>query len=399
MRRGAWHQCCDKSQRLVHEELQHGIGVGVIISPRDVSMPNAVQYSQMYHEAGAHVLIDQQFYTPHFSNRLLQSYPISQYRTSVSALHQITDPDLAAFASSLRDINAALATDGLIAPAVVYEAARSDIVQLNARLFAAAKQAGDELGIPTYATVVLGRSVTSSNATVDTILSQVTALNSDGWYYGFEFEPERIPSSYAAVLRCCAAGLTLACTGKPVLHAYAGPMGLLSLGFGATGAGIGHYQNVWKFTGGRWRSSAVQGGGGNAPPRYFSAALWGTIVYPDEVVRLNPTLQGQVLTQSPFSPSGAPGRSGPWSRWDAHKHLVYVICRTLQDISADEDPRRNTQAAVRILQGSTVLHGAIAGSGVMLGDGTNVYQHNWATALNELLNSYSRDFDYLELLT
>ena len=71
MRRGAWHQCCDKSQRLVYEQLQNEIGAGVIISPRDLSMPSAVQYAQMYHDAGAHVLIDQQFYTPDFSNQPL----------------------------------------------------------------------------------------------------------------------------------------------------------------------------------------------------------------------------------------------------------------------------------------------------------------------------------------
>ena len=91
-----------------------------------------------------------------------------------------------------------------------------------------------------------------------------------------------LPSVRETVRRCCVAGLTLACTGKPVLHAYAGPMGLLSFGFGATGVAIGHSQNLWKFTRDRWMPAASQGGGGDAPARFFSKALWGTIIYPDE---------------------------------------------------------------------------------------------------------------------
>lgn len=58
MRRGSWHQCGDKSQKLVKEELQSGVGVGVIISPRDLSFPNAVGYSNEYRDLGAAVLID-----------------------------------------------------------------------------------------------------------------------------------------------------------------------------------------------------------------------------------------------------------------------------------------------------------------------------------------------------
>ena len=33
MRRGAWHQFGDRSQRLVLEQLQGGVGVGAIIAP------------------------------------------------------------------------------------------------------------------------------------------------------------------------------------------------------------------------------------------------------------------------------------------------------------------------------------------------------------------------------
>lgn len=192
MRRGPWHQFGDRSQLLALEQLQQGAGVGVIISPRDLVWHKAIEYSQRYHGVGAHVLIDHQFYVPHFSNPNLNSYPTSSHRTRASELHQITDSDIAALATVLHMINGQLSTNGLIAPALVYEAGRPDIVELNSRLFGAAKQAGDALGIPTYATVILGRSASSSDQVLSTILSQATALNCDGFYYGFEFSPERI---------------------------------------------------------------------------------------------------------------------------------------------------------------------------------------------------------------
>lgn len=399
MRRGPWHQFGDRSQLLAIEQLQQGAGVGVIISPRDLAWYRAIEYAQRYHGVGAHVLIDLQFYVPHFRNPNLDSYPTSSYRTRASQLHQVTDSDLAGLATALYTINNQLLTNGLIAPALVYEAGRPDIVELNARLFGAAKQAGDRLGIPTYATVILDRSASSSDQVLNTILSQATALNCDGFYYGFEFSPQRIPSSREAVLRCCTAGLTLACTGLPVLHAYAGPMALLSLGFGATGAAVGHSQNLWRFTRSRWAPSPSQGGGGAAPPRFFSSNLWGTITYPDEITQLNVALRNQVLTHSPFST--AVSSTPPfvdWPRWDANKHLVNVICMAVSNIATDNDARMNANAAITLLQEAVALHSNIAATGVALRDDTNRYQRNWLDAMNDLLSKQSSDFDYLDML-
>ena len=56
MQRGAWHQFGDRSQRLVLEQLQAGVGVGAIISTRDLAMPNAADYAQRYRALGAHCL-------------------------------------------------------------------------------------------------------------------------------------------------------------------------------------------------------------------------------------------------------------------------------------------------------------------------------------------------------
>lgn len=399
MRRGAWHQCGDRSQRLVVEQIQQGVGVGVIISPRDLAEHMAVEYSNTYRQLGADVLIDLQFCNPGFSNDKICSYPISRYRTSISRLNQISEQDLPGFASALRTIQSKLSTNGLIAPAVKYEAGRPDIVQLNSKLFDISKLVADEFGIPTYATVILGNSITSSDKTIVACLSDVTSLNCDGWYYGFEFPyQERIPSSEDDVLRCCMAGLKLAATGKPVLHAYAGPMALLSMAFGATGTGIGHWQNLWQFTRGRWEAVENQGGGGDAPPRFFSRSLWSTIIYPDEVAQLKDALWEEVFTASPFSPTNAlPIVS--WTRWNANKHLVYSICSTVSEIASTcNTARESANAAMQILEKAISLHKCIFSDGVRLGDNTNIYHSNWLGAMTKLLDTYSDDYDYIELL-
>lgn len=398
MRRGAWHQCGDKSQILVEEQLGLGAGVGAILSPRDLSRAGALDYAERYRTIGANVLMDYQFYVPGYVNPKLLSYPISEFRAGVSALSQFSDIQMAEFRNQLRIDSAELQTTAVISPALVYEAGRQDIVQLNARLFSAARTVADELGIPVYATVVLGRSVTASEQTIGAALAQATALNSDGWYFAFEFEDERIPSSRDAVRRCCAAGLTLACTGKPVLHAYAGPLGLLSFGFGATGVGLGHSQNLWKFTRERWQAPVTsQGGGGDAPPRFFSGSLWGTIVYPDETAQLTASIRQQVLTASPFS--GAVAAGAAWPRWDAGKHMVFLLASVISQLSQVNGARASAQAAALRLQNAVQLHQAIQQIGLFLSDSTNTYQENWRLALQDLLQNNSPDFDFLELLS
>ena len=397
MKRGVWHQFGDRSQKLALEQLENGVGVGVIVSVRDLKWNNALAYAQRYKQLGADVLIDQQFYNPDFINRNLESYPIFEYRRAISQLAQISDIDLVNIANELRNYHVQIAADGLIAPAVMYEAGRSDITELNKRLFLISKEVGNEIGIPTYATVMLGRSVTASNQTIGRILSEVTALDCDGWYFGFEFNDERIPSSLELVLRCGAASLTLACTGKPVLYSYAGPMALLAFGFGATGTAIGHSQNLWQFTRQRFEPT-VRGGGGDAPPRFFSKSLWGTIIYPDESANLPPNLRSRVLNQSPYSLPTETGLS--WSRWDANKHIINVICNTVTEIANQStNPRENAQTAINILSNAVQLHQEVISVGVNLRDNSNNYQLNWKTAMENLLVNSTTDYDLLDLLS
>ena len=348
MNRGAWHQCGDKSQRLVVEQLEARHGVGVILSPRDLTRDRAIEYAAQYADLQAPVLIDPQFYVPDFSNDNLDTYGLSQFRTSLATLGQITDDKLSALTTELETLGSKLGVSGVIAPAAMYEAGRPDIAELNVRLFAAAKSAGDALGVPTLASVTLARSVTSSDSTVAAAVNTATALNADGWYYAFEFEEERVPSTREAVRRCCDAGLSLALTGRPILHAYAGPMGLLSYGFGATAIGIGHSQNLWKFTRQRWETQTRQGGGGDAPARFFSKALWGTVVYPDETQVMGRALRSQVLTATSFCDAVMATPPTAWTRWEAGKHLVCALAETSAELASHyrTSERRCCEAAV-----------------------------------------------------
>lgn len=398
MKRGEWHQCGDKSQRIVQEQLEHGNGVGVVVSPRDLALRNAIDYATEYRNLGAEVLIDHQFYVPEFANSNLVSYPASQHRASISQLNQISDTALTALARDLERTSRDLGTSALVAPAVIYEAGRQDIVQLNARLFGAAKAAGDNLGVPTIATVVLGKSVAMSMQTLSPVLSQVTGLNANGWYFGFEFGAPRIPAMQEDIERVGKAILTLACSGQPLLHAYAGPMALLSHGFGATGAAIGHAQNTWQFTPERWQQTAGQGGGGDAPPRFFSSGLWGTIIYPDETERIPSSVLADVMTHSPFSAQIARRPPQSWSRWDANKHLVYEIGKSVRAIAQATQARKCADASEAILNKAIQLHGTIASSGLTLADGTSSYQHNWSMAVRAILRDQSTDYDFLEMI-
>jgi hypothetical protein len=144
MRRGPWHQCGDRSQKLALEQLTQGAGVGVVLSPRDLSRERAVELAPQYRDANADVMIDPQFYLPDSMVGRIDSYPeLVPFRQSVSQLHKISDPQIAALGAGILQIAADLMVSAIIAPGVVYEAGRPDIVELNAKLFWAAKNAGD----------------------------------------------------------------------------------------------------------------------------------------------------------------------------------------------------------------------------------------------------------------
>ena len=396
MRRGAWHQFGDRSQKMVLEQLERDVGVGLILSPRDISQDLAIEYAEQYQDFGVEILMDQQFYEPTYTNRKMETFAINEFRTSISKLRQISDPQLSGVAASLDEIHRNIFATGVIAPALTYEAGRQDIVDVNSRLFSAAKTVGDAIGIPTYASVVLGKSAIANINTVNAAVSNATSLPADGWYFAFEFEPDRLPVDQSAVYRCCVAGIKLACTGKPVLHAYAGPMAPISFGFGATGAAIGHSQNQWKFTRERWQPTVRQGGGGDAPARFWSTSLWGTIVYPDETVQLTAGLRERVLTLSPYSEPVGAGLA--WPKWDSNKHLIYMVANQASECAAKGSAREIASHVRGRLRAAVRLHNEIRSRRINLRDRTDDYQAGWASAVNELLKKNKDDFDFLEMI-
>jgi hypothetical protein len=300
-------------------------------------------------------------------------------------------------ANDLRIINSNLHSTAIVSPALIYEAGRNDLIDLNASLFSISKSVGDDLGIPTYATVFLGKTVTVSDSTITTILSSITSLQCDGFYFGFEFNQPRIPSDYADVLRFGSSLITLACTGKPVLHSFAGPMSLLAPGFGTTGTAIGHSQNLWQFTRGRWEPPS-SGGGGDAPPRYFSKNLWGTFVYPDELFQLPLNVRNRLLSPTPFSTTLDGVSSQPWTRWDANKHLLNIIGNTIFEQMQSGSPEECANYAIDLLTQAIQLGDDILASRLVLKDNTCCYQDNWRRVLIDGLSIFRSDYDYLSLL-
>ena len=400
MRRGVWHQFGDRSQRLALEQLENGNGVGVIMSPRDLSLERAREYAPQYAVYGAEVLLDPQFFLPEADVGLLPSWPTKDYRASVSALNALSDQEIGLLASVLESVNRDLNTSAVISPAVLYQAGRSDIQDLNARLFRAANMAADAIGVPVLGSAVLARSATSSLNTLEASLSAATSLPADGWYYAFEFNPARIPHDLDEVYRFCYGALKLACSGKPVLHGYVGPLGLLSLATGATGIGIGHSQNLWGFSPERWQPSSGTGGGGNAPPRYFSSELWGTLVYPDEFARIESDVLSQVVSQTQYSDQVSVNEPFlSWSRWDANKHLVASIGRTLTDLMQERSIRALISACRSRLQASIAVHSQISSAGIELADETARYQAAWDAALARVETENGDDLDLIELMS
>ena len=396
MQRGAWHQLGWQHQKMVIEQLQNHAGVGVILSPRDLSYTKAQEYVHQYKAEGASVILDPQWHVPAYTNPQLDDYPTAELRASVTDLVDISDAALADLRGKLVSENANLTTDALIAPAIVYAAGRQDIVQLNARLHETARNAAAELGIPCYGTAFLGESVTNSLQLVESTLSSITSLNCDGWYFGFEFSAERIPSSTDAVYRCLRAALLLAGTGKPVMHAYAGPMGILSFAAGCNAAASGPNQKQWRFCPERWEPSSTTGGNNAAPARYFSRRLWGTIVFPDETALLPLNIQAQIIEATPFAPNPLPPT---WTKTEATKHLTYVVCKGIEEVASHGGFVACRQAADAILSTAVSLHSQIAvQQAIELRDDAACYQANWRAALNILAQNHGDDFAFLDLL-
>lgn len=403
IKRGAWHQCGNQSQILVGEQLQNQVGVGVIMSPRDLAYHNAQAYSKDYRGHGADVLFDPQFYVPEFKKEWKENYPTDEVRASVGTLHQ-SPADIDKVSRAIEKANRDLGCVAVLAPAVVYESGRPEIHEVNTLLFAAAAKAGDAIGIPTLATVVVGTSAKGSASQVSSILAHATSLPAVGAYFACEFEEDRIPSDPQLIERFGRACLTLASSGWAVIHACAGPMALLSLGFGAIGAAIGPDQNLWQFDRGRWAPKEAGGGGGKAPPRFFSESLWGTMVCPDELDQLGPRMLEKVMVHSPFSQALAKATKpslATWGKGDSKRHLVHVVASKVTTLASYPTARECAQAAVAHLVLAEALHAEIASLRLPIplkAESRNTYQTAWRKLAERILIEQADDYAYLELI-
>ena len=173
---------------------------------------------------------------------------------------------------------------------------------------------------------------------------------------------------------------------------------MLSYGFGATATGIGHSQNLWKFTRQRWEAPTGQGGGGDAPPRFFSKALWGTVVYPDETQQMSATLRSEVLTATSFCSAVTASPPTAWPRWEAGKHLVCAMAETYAELAGLPTARASADAAGLRLTDAVALYGQIRQTDLQLKDSSDAYQENWRLALADVLSNRAADYDFLELI-
>lgn len=398
MKRGAWHQFGDRSQRLALEQLKVGRGVGVVISPRDLSPDKAAEYVLEYIQAGAEVLYDPQFFLPDSQVGKLSEWSLNNFRLRASSLGRLTSEEYDGLSSEIEAINRHLHSCAIIAPAVLWSGSNQQSLETNRRLFECAKRAGDAIGVPTYGTIFLGRGATQSVQQVITTLSDATSVPTDGWYFGFEFAESRIPGDLNEIQRFLIGTIKLAATGKNLVAGYLGPLSLLACAVGASGLGVTHSQNMWGFSAERWRDNQGGGGGGNAPPRYFSRELWGTLVYPDEISKLPGGVPSKIIRSTPFSAQVSiqpPYVS--WSRWDAGKHLVYEICTEIDNL-VKLPVRERVSRVLEHLDSATKLYDQISGLGIRLQDRSDSYQLNWKRALEDVANQYSDDLDLIEIL-
>lgn len=395
MKRGPWHQCGHQSQNVVADQLAQGNGAGVILSIVNVTKKRLVEIAADYRAAGADILLDLQLYNPGFSSEALKPYGLAEARQTTGALRNLTSAQLTSISRQIRSHNEEVGATAVLAPAIVYLPERMDIVSINEQLFEASASAAKSLGVPVYATLVLGNAFKSSPELADATLSRATNLPADGWYFSIENDREPVPADEDLVSLLLNSVLTLSCTNTPVMNAFAGPASLLSISVGATAVGIGHWKNLWQFDPGRF-NVAEKSGGSTPAPRYFSSHLWSTLVLPDETANIGEALWSRIQSPSPFAPRSS--SDGSWSLRASHNHLLHVLGTQISErmeASTVSDIARQTIAD--LLQASRT-HSAIEQRLGVLRDGLNLHQHVWAGAITRILAQREGDFAYLDLI-
>ena len=92
--------------KLFGECVLHGAGVGVVISPRDLSRERAVELAPQYRDLHADVMIDPQLYLPDSTVGRISAYAeLVPFRQAVSQLHKIPDAQLVALQAAIHQLN------------------------------------------------------------------------------------------------------------------------------------------------------------------------------------------------------------------------------------------------------------------------------------------------------
>ncbi len=400
MRSGLWHQLGDRGQKIALEQLQSGNGVGVILSPRDLSKPKAVEYSSKYREAGSEVIFDPQLYVPHSRVGKQATYEeLIDFRVSASRLAEHSPSEFKTLSKVLRKIGRQFSCTAIMAPAIAMQAGQPEDLRVNLSMLDSARDAADRLDIPVFATIPIGESLVLSETELSDVLSVFTSKSVDGWILMMDLGSDGLCRNPRHLAALCRSVLRLAQTGTNVMHGCAGPHCLLSLACGARGVGIAHSKNMWRLPLSRFEV-AEGGGGGAAPIRVFSTALWSTFVFPDEFVRLPKKLRRRVFEPSDWlkiNPGADEYIPAKYSQWDANKHLIHALGETVSELLELGTARRVLPRVKEIVHEAASLHD-IVGQFYDPKDAAAEHHHAWLAVLNSVWMQQRADFDYLAML-
>ena len=362
---------------------------------RHLARDGAEKWCEKYKDRDADILLDVQFYQPKFVNNFMESFGLEDFRKSVSALGALGDNLTGQLTRKLVELNKELRTSAVLAPAIIFEPDNQKIIAINEQLFAAARQAGNELGIPTHACIPLSSALRKSPSATTKILSAVTSFDADGWNLAIEYGGEnRIPIESDWAEHVISSALYLVATDLPVIQAFAGPSALLSLSAGANAAAVGHFKNFWNFSrsifevvDSEMRKPKAQ--------RYFSAALWSTILAPDEIARLEDKTWNGIRSDSPFGPNY---KTDAIDERTAHNHLIHTLANEAPRIANDNSIRKNLVKAQNFLLDASYRYEIVLNELGSVADTANVHQKNWADGINNFLKTNSDRVEYVDLL-
>ncbi len=401
MRQGVWHQVGHNLHLRTLAVVKAGIGEGSILSSGDATYDSHKKTAKLLRSAGSQVLIDTQFHTPSLTNPRIETYPYNKYRLALTGQLRAGQPQLDSLAETLEEVNRELRTVAILAPSLIYEPSRPDIVDLNSELFSTAKLVGDSLGTPTIATVGIDSAVAASSIELDNILGHCTSLGADGFYLCYEFPSKLFRATVSDILTFSKTCLKLAACGVPLIHGYAGPLSLLSVGCGAQSVALSPFLSMWAFTKQRLEPS-TGGGDGSQPRRFFSTTLWSRIAIPDDLFFVpQASVSGLLQIHSPFSNVLANSDLSvvKWTKGDSEAHAVWAMGDVLNSLLALKNYRQIARQVIQGLQVAQEWHNHLRELNAHLkAQEETVYHQTWISALTRLLAENSDDFDFLELL-